>query len=197
MSLDRNEFNTNDELKDVEGANVGLQAPWVTLWWLVRTMFKYDPAIKVEDINYGDNGQYSADIIVKDEEKAAALNDVLSKVNEIGNITFTFNIFANMNKQGDSNGVVELEDYKKLFAKNPVVFDFLDLTDSFGNKHQFVVFTREVASFYNDDATNPWGLWNGLYEDIASKIFNGSNIMFTTAPDNIDDYEYAIKNLVE
>lgn len=185
MSLDRNEVNTDDELKSVPDSIVSLQSPWVEHWWLVKTMFKNDDDIKIEDIEYLDDGKYEANIIVKDENKAAALNDVLCKVNEFGNVTLTFNIFANMNKQGDSNGVVELDDYKKLFNEK-IADQFIELQDIFGNYHYFVVFKREVVSFYNDDLTDPWGMWNGLYQNIAEKIFVSSNVMFSTAPEDAD-----------
>lgn len=181
---------------------VGLQSPWVTHWNFVKAMFARDEEINVTEIrevppnDENDKGLYEFDVESGNEEKIIAIRSILTNLIEMGNITLRINI--NFTGTGGLNAVKDEEDitietYKKAFENNLTLFDTISIKDVAGYVHEWVVFARDVVSFYNDDLLDPWGMWNGLYKDIAEQIFNSSDIMFATAPDNVDSLEYAIK----
>ena len=206
MALE-NDVIMKEELKDAE-TGVGIQSPWVTHWNLVKAMFARDNEITVSEIREvppneeNDKALYEFDVESGNEEKIIAIRSILTNLIEMGNITLRINMVYS--GSGGSNAVkdvgditddgdITLDDYKKAFENNLTLYDTISIKDVAGYVHEWVVFARDVVSFYNDDLLDPWGMWNGLYKDIAEKIFNSSNIMFTTAPDHVDALEYAIE----
>lgn len=187
----------SEEIKDTNKDDVAIQSPWVTHWEMVKAMFAKDESVRISDLIYipsnnGNNAIYKFQILATDNDKAAAIKDVLLQSIEMGNITLKIDIGAGTEifheiDSNKGNSIVELDDYKRVFVGNPAFYDVIDIADFYGVHHKFVVFEREVVSFFNDDLTDPWGLWNGLYEDIARNIFVDSDIRFSTKPANIDD----------
>ena len=173
-----------------EITTVGLQSPWVTIWYKLKTMFEHDTEIEISDIIYptdednnkDDNGcvHYLVNISTQNPSKRAALRKLLPHAYEFGNIILDIDVLEA--DETDDNLEITGQDFFDLFEGNYVFFNVISIEDPFGIKHEYAVFSRIVASFYNDDISDPWGMWNGLYEDIARAIFVPSAIQYGTRP---------------
>jgi hypothetical protein len=172
---------------------LGLQAPWITIWNYVKVMFAKDESVRVssiEKIPSNSIGRYEFDIIATDNDKAAAIKDILKQDYDFGNVALHINVGAGTNIFHDvdsnkGNGEIEIDDFKRAFKENPAIDEILEIVDIAGITHYYVMFKREVVSFFNDDLTDPFGAWNGIYEDIAKEIFVDSSICFTTQKEEV------------
>ena len=151
--------------------NLSLQSPWVTYENYVRAILDPDPDIEVGHIDesINDNGLRKLDVVVNKHEKAEALKSVLIRNISFGNVTLIINIIDTEINEDQEELV---EKYKKLFVNNPIVKKIETVKDHANVDHSFICFDPVVVQFYNDDLTDLYGNYNGLFEDIARNIFN-------------------------
>ena len=154
-----------------------LSAPWYTYQRKVKALFALDKEIEVGDIYDCEDGGYAFEITVHNPAKFVALDRVMPKVAEFGNVKLKINV---SDDKGDST-VAAIELYKTIFANNPIVKDVKDVKDFTGTLHGYVRFWPEVLQFFNDDLSDFDGLWSGLAQDIAREVFVNQNVHFCTA----------------
>jgi len=162
--------------------NLKLEAPWNTFRKKVNALFEHDPDITVGEICESENGKtnYAFDIEVRSHEKFVALDRVLPKVKQFGNVSVGITLYDEENTAGDGNRV---DLYRTIFQGNPVVKDIKEAVDFAGTPHGFIRFKPEVLQFFDDDTSDFNGNWSGLAQDIAREIFESecAGIHFCTA----------------
>ena len=160
--------------------NFKLEAPWYTYNKMVAKLFETDREVEVSEVIPGNDGGYSMTVVVSDHDKYIALDRVMPKKVEFGNITLNIVV-----KSSESNNAIEdyVELYKTVFKGNMLVKDFKVATDFSGFTHCFVRFWPEVVQFFNDNTADYNGNWSGLAQDIAKEVFADcpAGIHFCTA----------------
>lgn len=160
--------------------NFKLEAPWYTYNKMVAKLFETDQEVEVSEVIPGNDGSYTMTVSVSDHNKYIALDRVMPKKVEFGNITLNIVV-----KSSGSNNAIEdyVELYKIVFKGNMLVKDFKVATDFSGFTHCFVRFWPEVVQFFNDNAADYNGNWSGLAQDIAKEVFADcpAGIHFCTA----------------
>ena len=146
--------------------NVTLSPPWTTYYRKLVALFNGDEDVKIEY----DNGDTTVSIYVEGEAKADAIERLLPKEVDFGNVTLTINVVP-------ANTVdATLNDLKIAFAGNKNVTDIVTTGGGFGTfPMTYVVFKKEVIQFFNDDLTDLHGLCSTLNEDIAKEVFGDIN----------------------
>ncbi len=161
---------------------LNLEAPWYTFRKKVNALFERDPDIRVGEVYKPEDGStdYAFDLEVKNHEKFLALDRVLPKVQNFGNITLRIVLFDEENSLGEDDRV---ELYRTIFEGNGIVEDVVDTMDFAGIRHGFVCFKPQVVQFFDDDTSDLNGNWSGLAMDIAREIFEKEcpGIHFCTA----------------
>ena len=159
-----------------------IESPWCTYRKKVNALFERDPEVIVGEVYEPDNGRtdYAFDIEVRNHEKFLALDRVLVKQKEFGNVTMAITLFDEENLKGEDDCIAL---YKEVFKGNPILRDVKEVVDFAGTRLGFVRFQPEVIQFHDDDTSDYSGNWNGLAEDIAREIFAGGyrGVSFCTA----------------
>ena len=158
-----------------------LSPPWYTVYNKIKAMFEADPDITVQPMSGGDT-EYTIYLDTPDSVKAVALEKILKTEYNFGNITVKVVIrVTNGPCKQVPNGTV-YDNYLDALATTPAVVDIRHVVDMFGTKWVVIDFKKEVVQFYNDDLTDFYGNWNGLYTDIATDIFKyNPSVKFTIA----------------
>ena len=168
--------------------NLAVIAPWYEFNRKVKALFERDPDIIVGDIVQMDGGSfnYGFDIEVRDHKKFLALDRVMPKEKQFGNIKVGICLYDEENALG---GEDIIETYRTIFEGNGIVKDIKDAQDFAGTRHGFIRFKPEVIQFFNDDTSDYNGRWSGLAQDIARDLFAGEyrGIHFCTAGVEEDD----------
>lgn len=155
---------------------VGISSPWVTFARKVNAMFENDPEINVQ---YDEEANVIK-LFVENSAKADALNQILPTEKVFGNVTIGIEVIP---ANEDSPAAL----FRTAFAGNPVV-DGIEVVPFAGNAPiSYVVFARQVVSFFNDDMSDYFGAESTLYEDLARDVFDtglGQGVCFCT---NIQD----------
>lgn len=150
---------------------LALEAPWYTFQKKVKALFAGDPDIRVGEIVEFDGGSvdYGFDIEVRNHEKFLALDRVLPKTRDYGNVTLGITLFDEEN-----GGSVEDEIalYRTIFEGNPIVRDIKEAHDFTGTTQGYVRFEPDVIQFYDDNLEDYSGNWTGLVQDVAEEVFN-------------------------
>lgn len=175
-------------------ADFKISPPWYTFRKKVEALFGADPDIVVGDIYPGEDGHFDFlfDIEVRSHKKFLALDRVLPKAKEFGNVRLGIAVFDEENGEDDP-----IETFRALFEGNPDVKDVIALTDPAGVPHGYVRFVPEVVQFFNDDMSDASGNWSGLAQDIAREIFEDSarGVHFCTA--DIREYQICTADIRE
>jgi len=161
---------------------LAIEAPWETWSKKLKAMFDDDPEITVSDVFQSDNGMdtdYSVAIQCVNHSKFIALDRLLPRIKEFGNVTLGIDIYDEENVE-----VNTLELFDTLFAGNPIFDGCKQKTDATGTDWNYVMFKPKVIQFFDDDLGDLNGLWSGIAEDIARDVFseNGRGVFFCTSP---------------
>lgn len=165
--------------------NLTIEAPWYTFQKKVKALFGGDPDIKVGEVIEQEDGRsdYAFCIEVRNYEKFLALDRLLPKIREFGNITLGIMLF---NKENANTEIDRIALYGTLFEGNPIVKDIKNVSDFTGTRHGFIRFKPEVIQFPDDNIDDYSGNWSGLAQDIAREVFDHEmfGIHFCTADVN-------------
>lgn len=161
--------------------NLAIEAPWQTFCKQLKALFERDADIEVSDIYEPENGMdtdYAVAVMVRKHDKFLALDRLLPRIKEFGNVTLGIDLYDEENNEVDTAGLL-----KTLFDGNPIVDSIRTRTDPAGVDWSYVLFKPEVIQFFDDDLGDYNGLWSGLAEDIAREVFaeNGRGVYFCTA----------------
>jgi len=142
---------------------VGLSTPWVTYARKVNALFEKDPEILVDYENEGP----TLTIYVENAAKADALEQLLPASKEFGNVTLNIKVVP-------ANSQTKISLFRNAFAGNPIVNKVETTVEMAPGAPQvnYVIFAREVVSFFNDDLGDYFGAESTLYEDLARDVFD-------------------------
>lgn len=148
-----------------------LSPPWWTVYNKIKAMFGADPDLTVQPMSGGDTS-YTIYLDTPDATKAIALEKILKTEYNFGNIRLKVIVrVTNTNSKTVTPAESVYDNYLDALATTPAVVDIRHVVDMLGTKWVVIDFKKEVVQFWNDDLTDYYGNWNGLYTDIATDIF--------------------------
>lgn len=150
---------------------VGLSTPWVTYARKVNALFEEDPEVLVD---YDIEGP-TLTIYVENAAKADALEQLLPATKEFGNVTLNIKVVP-------ANSQTKVSLFRNAFAGNPIINKIETVEIAPGSPVNYVIFAREVVSFFNDDLGDYFGAESTLYENLARDVFDlgEDGILFCT-----------------
>ena len=149
--------------------NVNLSAPWDIYFSKLCALFDHDPEITLAF----NRDTYTITITSVSDDKADALSQIIPNKVEMGNITLTIEVVANVpSTPGDL--------YSRAFKGNPIFAKVESCLLPTGDPVYFAEFFNKAACYYADDLTNPQGLQFELYQDIARDTLNHDEIFITS-----------------
>lgn len=151
-----------------EKKEVKIAPPWIQYVNKLVALFGKDPEIHLDY----KNDEHTVTMRVDNHEKAEALIKLLPAAKEFGNVTLNINIVP-------CNNLDSKEDlYLAAFNGNPAFAFTRSVEGVFTNPITYVVFSREVVQYYNDDLGDLFGNCTTLYQDIAKDLFGGEEGVF-------------------
>lgn len=160
-----------------------LSPPWWTVYNKIKAMFEADPDVTIQPMKETeDKAGFIIYLDTSDALKAVALSKILKLKYNFGNITLTVKVRVTNSQLKQSRSDTDYDNYLDALATTPAVIDIREVEDMFSNKWIVIDFKKEVVQFYNDDLTDFYGNWNGLYTDIATDIFKyNPSVKYTIA----------------
>lgn len=157
-----------------------MESPWYTFGKKLHALFEQDMEIDVGDV-YKDEqtDDYAVDICVLSHEKFVALDRVMPKHKDFGNVGLDIKLFDLENDAVDP----DIEIYRAIFKDNPIVKEIVSRSDKAGFTWNYVCFQPTVTQFFDDDLSDVNGNYTGLAMDIAREVFDNEHrgINFCTA----------------
>lgn len=142
-----------------------MSPPWVTYVVMMRQLFKRDKDVNVQVSEDGLNVK----LLVDGADKAAALEKLLPKMVEFGNVQVTISVCPS-NKE-----MTTAELFRAAFDGNALYDETLCIDPlNTGSPMTYVMFKPEVIQFYSDNLGDPNGNTTTLAQDIAREVFDGS-----------------------
>ena len=155
--------------------NLKISSPWVTYARKINALFDQDPEVLVEY----DNDGPEVKLYVDNYAKAEALTELMPTEKTFGNIVLKITVIP-------ANEITKIGLFRNAFAGNPIVDKIETVPFAENAPINYIIFAREVVSFFNDDMNDFFGLESTLYEDLARDIFEvgDGGICFCT---NVED----------
>ena len=121
--------------------NLTIEAPWYTFQKKVKALFEQDPDIKVGEVTEQEDGRsdYVFCIEVRDHEKFLALDRLLPKIREFGNITLGIMVF---DEEKANTEIDRVALYRTLFDGNLIVKSIMNVYDLTGTRHGCLALQR-------------------------------------------------------
>ena len=157
---------------------IKLSPPWTTVEKKIKALFNGDEDITIKPIKRLADGNLELSLEGPDACKMIALNSIMKTKYNFGN--FNLNLVFKTTDGKDINPI-EVDEwfddlygvYEDAFCSTPAVIDVKNVQPK-ANVADYVMieFKKEVVQFFNDDLTDYYGNWNGLYTDIAKELLN-------------------------
>ena len=158
-----------------------LSPPWVLFKNEIQALFGQDPDIEIEHID--DDYNHVIKLLVKDNDKASALNELLPVSKTFGNVEVEIEVCPTNEKDviASTFDWDRATLYKAAFHNNPV-FAFVHVVEGiFASNFTYVVFKNRVVQFFNDNLQDVYGNISTLYQEIAKDVFyNEDRVFFCT-----------------
>ena len=139
-----------------------LAAPWFQYFRKIEALFGDDPDIDV----LFDDDDLVIRLMVKDQDKADALTQLLPMEKDFGNVKVYISVIP-ANVEATPSKISLL---KKAFHGNPAFRYAATAEGLYTNPIHYVVFANKVVQYYNDDLGDVNGLCSTLYQDIAKDV---------------------------
>ena len=161
----------------VSDGELGLQSPWIILHKGLYNLFAQDPDITVApNMIQCEGGVYETHISSSNYEKLSALKKIIRNETKMGNITAR--VVFDYDAPTDDIGV---EDWKAAFAGNPLFKDIIAVPTPTGGEIDYVLFARDILTYYIDDITDLYGNKHIIVADLVKQVANEtSNINICT-----------------
>ena len=136
--------------------------------------FGCDPAVIVDDLVASQPTLYTIPIVVDDEKKGTALATVIRSKFPIGNITVVTTV-KNSKGEAWAPNIIHDEDetvavFKAALTGNPLFVDAVKkATPPFGSD-VFIIMTKSIVQFFNDNLTDFYGNFNGVTAQVLSEL---------------------------
>ena len=144
-------------------ARIKLSPPWNTFVRELEQLFKYDSEVHV----VYDEDEQEVKLYVDTAGKAQALELLLPKTKEFGNVTLFITVVP-------ANGTfpIKTDNLFQTAFKGNGAFSFVKIVHGvFSNDLIYVVFKNKVVQYFNDDLGDIYGQKSTLYQEIAKNIF--------------------------
>lgn len=166
-------------------ARLKLASPWTTCFRQFKAFFQKDPDIRV----IFDEDTPAIKLYVENKDKADALAYLLPTSRQFGNVTLQITVIpAN---GASTNGGEYTNDVDALMGalKGNKAMTGFQPVESAGFKAMYVLFAREVVSYFNDNLADLNGLTSTLYQNLAEEVFpNHNGVFFCTEPGNANGF---------
>lgn len=166
----------NTETKTATG-KLKIQSPWIITYKKIVALFGRDADLEISSIVGLPDGNYGLSIFSKNTPKLQAIEKILKSEYTFGNVKLYISFIFEENNKDSITAV----DFKTAFSGNSIlsnVYEREDITRTTINT--YVLFSKEVIQFFNDNLKDFYGNYNGLAEDIAREIFNESDVSYGT-----------------
>ena len=162
----------------VEETRIGLSSPWVITYKKIQALFKFDNEVTVSDMTQSDEAVYVITIKVSNPRKCAALDKILKKEYDYGNITVKVEVEPSFEENTEYSILVDA------FSNNEAIVDIVKKPfDPYvkEDKTSFVICTAgEIVQFYADNIMDLYGNVNLLYEDLMRELIDSEDTYFCT-----------------
>ena len=149
-----------------------LSPPWITYYHELKALFAEDPEVKA----IFDQEDCIIRVFVNNEAKADAIARILPEEKGFGNVTVKIAVVPS-NKPGDRY----VDDIKTAFDRNTALVGIETVTSPLGS-FTYVVWSREVVQFFDDNLADLHGIKSTLYEQIARDVLrDGLGVSHCTA----------------
>ena len=152
-----------------------LAAPWTTLYRQYLAFFRKDDTVRVEF--------YEDTVAIKlrcdDVEKAIALEHILPKTRQFGNVTVNILVVPCNADSIPGNAIEFASDADAVLAalKGNKAFVGFEVI----NGITFIAFAKEVVQYFNDNLADLHGMTSTLYQYLADEIIEKrTNVYFNT-----------------
>ena len=151
-----------------------LSPPWITLWNKFVNTFGCDPAVKVGKLDTSQTALYTIPIVVDDKSKGTALATVIRSKFPMGNITVVTAV-QNSNGVAWAPIIIQSEDetvavFKAALTGNPLFVDAVKRAAPPNFPDVFIIMTKSIVQFYNDDLTDYYFNFNGVTAQVLSEL---------------------------
>jgi hypothetical protein len=146
----------------------GLQSPWVIFHKGIYNLFTQDPDITVEPtIRKCGDGLYETHISSSNFEKLNALKKIIKNEIQMGNILVR--VIFDYDAPTDS---ISADDWKTAFEGNPLFKDIVSVPTPTGGAVNYVLFTRDILTYFVDDVTDLYGNKHIIVADLVKQVVN-------------------------
>jgi len=139
-----------------------MSSPWCNFYKEVAAFFAKDAEVKV----LFNNEEPELKLLVENEKKAAALSAIMPTAKKFGNVTLNISVVP-----ANGETIEPAVDLNAAFEGNGAVSFIRSVENMFGDVLTYIVFQREVVSYFADNLADYYGAINTLYQDIAEDIF--------------------------
>ena len=147
-------------------AQLKMDSPWVTRYKEIRELFAPDPDVHV----VYDNDERIVTLFVDESDKAYALEKLLPPVYQFGAGTLAVNIVPANKEESFVTSTPEAL-FDAAFYNNDAYQYSKTITGVFTNNLTYVVFTKVVVQYANDNLGDIYGNTTTLYEVLARDVF--------------------------
>lgn len=159
--------------------SVGMSNPVYTFYNKFVALFINDDEVLVDEISVIEDGSeldgaYTFDIdVYENKAKFEALLKLINCDVQLGNLR----VIIQINYETKQEDEITLDTFRDAFKNNPIVNDFVEKKLPLSEVTMpYVIFKKEVVQFYNDDLSDYYGNFNGLYSEIAKDVLNTNGI---------------------
>lgn len=145
----------------MEKTTATLSPPWVELFDKMEAFFAEDPEVKV----LFEPDDYTIKLLVKDQDKANALEQLLVKEHTFGNIKVNVIVVP----ANEPLSTIDL--YRRAFAGNEAVSRIYTNDNPAAYQASYIIFEKEVVQFFNDNLSDAHGVTSTLNQEIAKELF--------------------------
>ena len=161
---------------------IGLSSPWIITYKKIRALFSLDETV---DVAYDDEKK-TIKVFTTSTEKAAALDILLKKEYDFGNVKLTVSVIPPneefVGAQAKALKAVNSGDmrsvYKTAFCRNDAFADIYNTPKAFMGGLTYVIFMLSPVQIYTDDISCWQGYRTFLVEDIAREVIEHDETVF-------------------
>ena len=147
-----------------ENLGLDLASPWVILYKKLEALFIDDVEVKV--LMKEDEGNCKISVVVDSSKKCKALDRILNKSYQFGNINVTVEVVEN--EYDDSLYVTLVNAFEGNNAVNNIECRKFSPADK--DESNFIICTPRAAQYYADNNLDMYGNQNILYQDLLKEV---------------------------
>ncbi|MFK0573234.1 hypothetical protein [Endozoicomonas sp.] len=155
---------------DCVKAGVNLSPPPVTLSNKVKYTLSLDPEVVVHDVVESDPGKYLIDVYVSNDNKSKALASIMLPEHKLGNqrVNVRFHdSHGNIEEPVELKTLLEIKTGISNALEGNSLFERVEDKATFGKPVIYVIFSKVVVQFWNDDLSDFYSNFN----EVAAFVF--------------------------